>query len=128
MIDIQDGNLIMSGKTIPIEVSGMTATAMEEDNVVLSMTAEPDSDMSTLQGKYSLNDCMIADSLHGSGQLIWIDGDSVYFGKYTVYSVEGETLTIGSGGQAYDNLIASDGSTLTITTGDGSEDILVKLQ
>ena len=128
VIDIEDGNLIMSGKTIPIEINGIVATAIDDDKTVLSMTAEPDSDMSTLQGKYSLNDCMIADSLRGNGQMIWIEDDNVYFGKYTSYSVEGRTLTIGGGAEAYNNSIDSDGTTLTITTGDGSEDTLVKLQ
>ena len=128
VIQITDGNLIMSGSTTPIETNGTIATAMEGDNLVLSMTAEAGSNMSTLQGKYSLNDCMVADTLGGAGKMIWIDGDSVYFGVYSSYSVNGNTLTIGTGAQAYNNTIESDGATLTMITEDGSEDTLVKIQ
>mgnify|MGYP006916246639 CR=1 FL=1 len=128
VISFSDGNLIMSNSTTPIEVSGTIATATEGDNLVLSMTAEAGANMDSLQGKFSLNDCMIAETLGNVGRMLWIDGDHVYFGVASSYSVNGNRLTLGSGSQAYDNAIELDGSTLTITTGDGSEDVLIKLQ
>ena len=128
VISIANGNLIMSGNTIPIETNGTVATSMEGDNLILSMTAESGTSMSSLQGKFTLNDCMVADTLGGAGKMIWVDGDSVYFGVYSSYSINGDTLTIGKGAEAYDNTISLDGSTLTIITGDGSEDKLVKRQ
>ena len=128
VISISDGNLIMSNSVLPIEVNGTVVTATEDDNLVLSMTAEAGANMDSLQGKFSLNDCMVADNLGGAGKMIWVNGNELYFGVYSSYSINGDTLTIGKGAEAYDNTISLDGATLTITTGDGSEDILVKKQ
>lgn len=128
VISISDGNLIMSNSVLPIEVNGTVVTATEDDNLVLSMTAEAGANMDSLQGKFSLNDCMVADNLGGAGKMIWVNGNELYFGVYSSYSINGDTLTIGKGAEAYDNTISLDGATLTITTGDGSEDILIKKQ
>ncbi len=117
-------------QSYPLTISENRVYAHDGDAFILDMTAEPGTDAASLQGVYTMNPCLVYDTVtgrEGVKMLVRLTGDTLYFGFASQYRADGTTLTVMDEEGSFSLQYAFEDGNLQVTDDEGNTDTLIRI-